>query len=597
MTANHAAERDRLTTAVWQRMARLGLAAALVTTTLVGSVAAQAPSAADTTAQAAPAAPATPDPLPATTARRAGRAAAAQEPPVAPAPDPIAPEAVTPAEYPRHPCDGWHRDPMFRLGQDYTVRRDQTVDSAAAVYGNVLVEGHVCGDMSVTLGDARLARGSSVQGTLVVVAGTLTVEPGAAVDGELILVGGVLDAPADFRAGRGHVIIGIPVIGDHLRSFAPWLTRGLILGRLVVPDLAWVWWVVAVVLLVQLVINLLFPQATLSSSAAIAERPLSTFAAGVLVLILTVPVIALLAVTVVGIAALPVLFGGLLIAWVVGKIAVARWIGTRLVTQDEPESRLQSTRSFLIGAVVILLAYMVPVLGIVVWGLTGVLGLGAAAIAFMRAFRRENPPSPPRAGRTPVVPPVPPAVVTPPSAPYVGAEGGAPADYALNRAASTDAYTMPPPAFAGDVPPLGAAVPAAAAATDPRTLLAFPRAGFGERAAAFVLDALLVALVANALDLEHREHLVLLMIVSYHVGFWLWKATTLGGIICQLRVVRIDGGVLQPLDAVVRGVTAIFSLAAFGLGALWILRDPERQAWHDKVAGTYVVRVPRHYPT
>ena len=486
---------------------------------------------------------------------------------------------------------------MIRVGQDYTVRRDETVDSAAAVYGNVLVEGHVCGDMSVTLGDARLARGSSVQGTLVVVAGTLTVEPGAAVDGELILVGGVLDAPDDFRAGRGHVIIGIPMIGSQLRGFAPWLTRGLILGRLVVPDLAWVWWVVIVVLLVQLVINLLFPQATLSAATAITDRPLSTFAAGVLVLILTVPVIALLAVTIIGIAALPVLFGGLLIAWVIGKIAVARWIGTRLVAQDEPESRLQSTRSFLIGAVVILLAYMVPVLGIVVWGLSGVLGLGAAAIAFMRAFRRENPPSPPRAGRTPAMPPVPPAIAGPPPAPYAGAEGVPPAADAMNRSASADAYSIPPPAFAGDVPPFGAAVPAAAAATDPRTLLAFPRAGFGERAAAFVLDALVVGLVANALDLEHREHLVLLMIVAYHVAFWLWKATTLGGIICQLRVVRIDGGVLQPLDAVVRGVTAIFSLAAFGLGALWILRDPERQSWHDKVAGTYVVRVPRHYPT
>jgi uncharacterized RDD family membrane protein YckC len=31
----------------------------------------------------------------------------------------------------------------------------------------------------------------------------------------------------------------------------------------------------------------------------------------------------------------------------------------------------------------------------------------------------------------------------------------------------------------------------------------------------------------------------------------------------------------------------------FGLGALWIIRDPERQAWHDKIAGTYVVKVPR----
>ena len=29
-----------------------------------------------------------------------------------------------------------------------------------------------------------------------------------------------------------------------------------------------------------------------------------------------------------------------------------------------------------------------------------------------------------------------------------------------------------------------------------------------------------------------------------------------------------------------------------GIGWLWILVDPERQACHDKIAGTYVVRVP-----
>jgi uncharacterized RDD family membrane protein YckC len=69
-----------------------------------------------------------------------------------------------------------------------------------------------------------------------------------------------------------------------------------------------------------------------------------------------------------------------------------------------------------------------------------------------------------------------------------------------------------------------------------------------------------------------------------------------GGIICQLRVARIDGAPLRFVDVLVRGLVGVFSIAAFGLGGLWILRDPERQAWHDKVAGTIVVRVPRHYP-
>jgi uncharacterized RDD family membrane protein YckC len=89
---------------------------------------------------------------------------------------------------------------------------------------------------------------------------------------------------------------------------------------------------------------------------------------------------------------------------------------------------------------------------------------------------------------------------------------------------------------------------------------------------------------------------VLPWLVAYHVGFWTWKATTVGGIICQLRVARVDGAPLRFVDSLVRGLVGIFSLAIFGLGALWILRDEYRQAWHDKVAGTVVVRVPREYP-
>jgi uncharacterized RDD family membrane protein YckC len=69
-----------------------------------------------------------------------------------------------------------------------------------------------------------------------------------------------------------------------------------------------------------------------------------------------------------------------------------------------------------------------------------------------------------------------------------------------------------------------------------------------------------------------------------------------GGIICQLRVIRTDGSPLRFVDALVRGLSSIFSFAVLGLGCLWILRDPERQAWHDRIAGTYVVEVPRGWP-
>jgi uncharacterized RDD family membrane protein YckC len=117
-----------------------------------------------------------------------------------------------------------------------------------------------------------------------------------------------------------------------------------------------------------------------------------------------------------------------------------------------------------------------------------------------------------------------------------------------------------------------------------------------------VLDLILVIIAANLLapilptfrNDEFRSFLFLLL--AYHVGFWASKGTTVGGIITQLRIVRTDGTGLRFADALVRALGSVFSVAVVGLGFYWITRDPERQAWHDRIAGTYVVKVPRDYP-
>jgi uncharacterized RDD family membrane protein YckC len=121
----------------------------------------------------------------------------------------------------------------------------------------------------------------------------------------------------------------------------------------------------------------------------------------------------------------------------------------------------------------------------------------------------------------------------------------------------------------------------------------YPRATFLDRLAAFALDCLLVAIASELLEMNRHEGFFPLLLLAYHIAFWTWRGTTLGGIICSLRVVRTTGGPLRPAEALVRGLSSVFSLAALGIGCFWMLQDPESQTWHDKIAGTLVVKVPR----
>ena len=129
-------------------------------------------------------------------------------------------------------------------------------------------------------------------------------------------------------------------------------------------------------------------------------------------------------------------------------------------------------------------------------------------------------------------------------------------------------------------------------------LLSLPRATFWRRVAAAVLDFVLVMVVFQMMDLNGRrdEFWFCVMLVIYLTALWAWRGTTIGGIIAHLRVVRTDGLALSGSDSLIRAVSSLFSAFVLGLGFLWILKDAERQGWHDKIAGTYVVMVPRSVP-
>ena len=97
------------------------------------------------------------------------------------------------------------------------------------------------------------------------------------------------------------------------------------------------------------------------------------------------------------------------------------------------------------------------------------------------------------------------------------------------------------------------------------------------------------------LEFVYRGVLVLLTIGFFGI-FWTRRGQTLGMASWRLQLEREDGGPLTWGDTVRRLAAALLSWLPLGLGYLWILVDPDRRAWHDRLSRTRVVVVPKAAP-
>ncbi|HEX6658573.1 MAG TPA: RDD family protein [Ilumatobacter sp.] len=134
-------------------------------------------------------------------------------------------------------------------------------------------------------------------------------------------------------------------------------------------------------------------------------------------------------------------------------------------------------------------------------------------------------------------------------------------------------------------------------------------AGAVTRLAAYVIDAATVSLLfavgagvvefllADVLGISFEiADVPLAATIALAVWSFLYFAVplaasgrTFGSAILGLRVVRADGGSLDPKHAVIRVLAFPLSFLLFGLGFLLILVHRERRALHDLIAGTAVV--------
>ncbi len=481
---------------------------------------------------------------------------------VAPAPEDTQERMGWHDRFDRHDQSGWNSrhgrhshheygSELVNIGDDSNLRRGETADSVVAVFGSSTCDGEA-GDVVSILGDTRVTGtvsdnavavlGSTyidgtVHGDAVAVLGNMELGPHAEIDGNVVAVGGVLQRdPAAIVHGNVQSVFGNFGNVGWLRT---WIHHCLLYGRplALAPGLGWAWGLAFTFLALYAGLALLFREGLTRCVETFDAQPGRAVLAALIAMLLTPVLVVLLCVTVIGIPAVPFVVFGLVCAGLFGKAVMLAWLGRRLTGKQGAGPASHPAVAVLIGGVLVLALYLVPVLGFLVYKLLGLLGLGAVVYTVILAARahqaaKEGPRSP------------------------AAAEPHGPAR-----------------------PPITAAL---------------PRAGFWIRMAALLLDALLVGFLMGVL--HHLYHLELPVLAAYGAVMWKKRGSTIGGIVFDLRVVRLDGREIDWETAIVRALGCFLSLAVAGLGFFWIAFDDHKQAWHDKIAGTVVVRVAKGAP-
>jgi uncharacterized RDD family membrane protein YckC len=124
-----------------------------------------------------------------------------------------------------------------------------------------------------------------------------------------------------------------------------------------------------------------------------------------------------------------------------------------------------------------------------------------------------------------------------------------------------------------------------------------PRADFWYRLGGFLIDGVILSIIGQLISLLFRGRFITSLLIGIAVGiaysvYFIGSGSgqTPGMRLLGIRAIdAVSGGRVDYGRAFVRYLVAIGSGLACYLGYLWMLWDPEKQTWQDKVANTFVV--------
>lgn len=483
------------------------------------------------------------------------------------------PEQEVPERFPKRDRGGEWGSPLVVIGRDAEVPAGESVEAFVVIGGSGKVYGRVREAAVVVGGDLSVY--GQVGQSAVAVLGNIDAHSGARIRQEAVSVGGRVKV-AEGAQVRHPQTVQFP----DLTWLRGWFVQCVLLMRPLSLHVSWVWMIAGAFLLLYVLIAMLFPRPVRACVNELTAKPATTFCLGLLSLFLLPLVVVILGVTGVGLVVVPFVLAGLFFGVLIGRVAVLEWVGSRLAHTFGAEDRNSPIIGLLLGTLLIAVLYLVPFLGLVTFALVTLWSLGGAVTAAFGGLRREMPEAKPQVQ---TAAPAAAMASTAPASFQAPAPGFVPVAAATAGGAST--LTAEPPIGPGPTIPNTTEPPVV-----PDTLL-YPKASFWERLWAGFLDIILVGVLCVVL-----HPIAPIVALAYFTALWAWKKTTIGGIVVGLKVVRTDGRPVTFAVALVRSLAAAFSIFVLFLGYLWIAWDREKQGWHDKIAGTYVVKLPRGTP-
>jgi len=97
---------------------------------------------------------------------------------------------------------------------------------------------------------------------------------------------------------------------------------------------------------------------------------------------------------------------------------------------------------------------------------------------------------------------------------------------------------------------------------------------------------------ATATHVGWRWFVFILAFAVYFLVFWAWRGQTPGKMLTRLKITTLDGSNIGWNGALVRFIGYIASIVFLFVGLIWVAFDTRKQGLPDKMANTYVIRVP-----